>query len=55
MTLGVPWCLGRLPWAPGAPPGSSLGRVPGPKSAAHSVPDLPSIRIKIYVDLDIDF
>ena len=26
--LEVPWGLGRLPWAPGASPGSSLGGVP---------------------------
>ena len=25
MTLQVPWCLGRLPWAPGVPPRCSLG------------------------------
>ena len=31
----VPWCLGRLPWVPGAPPGGSLGGVPGPMSAGQ--------------------
>ena len=24
----VPWCLGRLPWVPGAPPGAPWGGVP---------------------------
>ena len=27
----VPWGLGRLPWAPGAPPRGSQGGGPGPK------------------------
>ena len=33
----VPWCLGRLPWVPGAPPGGSLGGGPGPMSAGQNV------------------
>ena len=31
----VPWCLGRLPGAPGAPPGTPLRRGP-PRQAAGS-------------------
>ena len=41
----VPWCLGRLPWAPGAPPGGSLGGGPGPKSAAQNLVSLHRFRI----------
>ena len=55
MTLGVPWCLGRLPWAPGVPPGSSLGGGPGSKYKGQNVEDPSWNRIKIYVDFDIDF
>ena len=51
----VPWCLGRLPWAPGASPRSSLGGGPGPKSEARWLPSPLGFRIKTHVDLDIDF
>jgi hypothetical protein len=40
----VPWCLGRLPWAPGVPPGGSLGGGPGPMSAAQKWVSTPWIR-----------
>ena len=51
----VPWCLGRLPWVPGAPPGSSQVGVCGPMSESQSVASTHGFRIKIYVDVDIDF
>ena len=51
----VPWGLGRLPWAPGAPPGGSLRGGPGPISAAQRWECTPWIRIKNHVDFDVDF
>ena len=49
----VPWCQGRLPWAPGAPLGGSQG-APGPKlqgPLSVTSPCRPfQIGIKIYVD-----
>ena len=51
----IPWCLGRLPWVPGAPPGGSLGGVPGPMSAGQFRSGPIGFRIKIYVDLGVDF
>ena len=51
----VPWGLGRLPWAPGAPPRGSQGGVPGPNYKGQSHPSTLRIRIKIYVDLEVDF
>ena len=51
----VPWCLGRLPWVPGAPPGGSLGGLPGPMSAGQFRSGPIGFRIKVYVDLDVDF
>ena len=51
----VPWCLGRLPWAPGAPPRGSQGGVLGPMSADRWSECLPWIRIKNHVDFDVDF
>ena len=62
-------CLGACeggPVVPGPPPlgswggsrgsrGAPLGGGPGPKSEARWWLSLPSIRIKIHVDLDIDF
>ena len=53
--LEVPWGLGRLPWVPGAPPGGSLGGVPGPMSAGQFRSGPIGFRIKIYVDLGVDF
>ena len=51
----VPWGLGRLPWAPGAPPRGSQGGVPAPNYKAQSPLSTLWIRIKIYIDFDIDF
>ena len=58
----VPWGLGRLPWAPGAPPRGSQGGGPGPKlqgplplTSRHFHLSTLWIRIKIDVDFDIDF
>ena len=34
----VPWGLGRLPWAPGAPPRGSQGGVPAPNYKGHFRP-----------------
>ena len=58
----VPWCLGRLPWVLGAPPGGSRGRGPGsklqgslPATSAHFQLSTLQIRIKIYVDFDDEF
>ena len=51
----VPWGLGRLPWAPGAPPRGSQGGVPTPNYKDQSHLSTLRIRIKIYVDLDVDF
>ena len=51
----IPWCLGRLPWVPGAPPGSSQGGVSGPMSESRSLPSPHGSRIKIDVDFDVDF
>ena len=44
-----------LPWVPGAPPGGSLGGVPGPMSAGQFRSGPIGFRIKIYVDLGVDF
>ena len=51
----VPWGLGRLPWAPGAPPRGSQGGVPAPNYKGQSPLSTLWIRIKIYIDFDIDF
>ena len=51
----VPWCLGRLPWAPGAPPRGSQGGGPGGKFAGRWWSCLLWIRIKNHVDFDVDF
>ena len=51
----VPWCLGPLPWTPGAPPGGSLGGGPDPNYKDQKWAGAPWIRIKIYVDFDVDF
>ena len=51
----VPWALGRLPWAPGAPPRGSPGGFPTPNYKGHFQPSTLQIRIEIYVDLDVDF
>ena len=51
----VLWCLGRLPWAPGALPRGLSGGGPGPMSAAQKVACTPWVRIKIHVDFDVDF
>ena len=51
----VPWCLGRLPWAPGASPRGSPGGVPAPNYKGQSPSSTFQIRIEIYVDFDIDF
>ena len=51
----VPWGLGRLPRAPGAPPRGSPGGVPTLNYKGHFHLSTLRIRIKIYVDLDVDF
>ena len=51
----VPWGLGRLPWAPGAPPRGSQGGGPAPNYKDQSRPSTLRIRIKNYVDFDVDF
>ena len=54
----VPWSLGRLPWVPGAPPGSSQG---GSRpqttrtNSGHFHLSTLQIRIEIYDDFDVDF
>ena len=52
---GGPVVPGPPPWVPGAPPGGSLGGVPGPMSAGQFRSGPIGFRIKIYVDLDVDF
>ena len=48
--LEVPWGLVRLPWVPGAPPGSSLGGGLGPMSAAQKWVSPLGFGIDFYVD-----
>ena len=51
----VPWGLGRLPRAPGAPPRGSLGVGPGPMSEGQNVLSPLGFRIIFYDDLYVDF
>ena len=51
---GGPGGLGRLPWAPGAPPRGSQG-VSRLKVCGSLVAVPPWIRIKNHVDFDVDF